>query len=76
MNIRVSKHLKEELAWVILDAIIITACDSIQNPGQTWIFYNLGQTRLTQAKLNLVDPITQMTRPSFNPDRDLWDLKL
>ena len=67
MNIRVSRHLKEEPAWVILDAIIITACDSIQNPGQTWIFYNLGQTRLTRAKLNPVDPDNSDDPTQFQP---------
>ena len=36
--------------------IIINICDSTQNPGQTWIFYKAGQTWLTQAKRDPVDP--------------------
>jgi len=36
--------------------------DPMQNPGQTQIFYKAGQTRMTRKK------VTQMTRPSFNPD--------
>ena len=27
------------------------------NPGQTWIFYKVGQTQLTQAKCDPVDPV-------------------
>ena len=37
-----------------------TARDSMQNPGQNWIFYKPDQTCLTQAKCDLVD--------SDNPD--------
>ena len=29
---------------------IITARNSIQNPGQAWIFYKLGQTNLTRTR--------------------------
>ena len=36
--------------------IIINACDPMQNPGQTRIFYKVGQTRLTRAKRDPVDP--------------------
>ena len=36
--------------------IIINLSDPIQNPGQTWIFYKAGQTRLTWAKRNPFDP--------------------
>ena len=38
-----------------LQDVIINARDSMQNPGQTWIFYEAGQTRLTRAKHDLVD---------------------
>ena len=44
--------------------IITNTHDLMQNSGQTWIFYKLSQTRLTQTKR---DPINQMTQPSFNP---------
>ena len=36
--------------------VIINTCDPMQNPGQTQILYKIGQTRLTQAKCDLVDP--------------------
>ena len=36
--------------------VIINACDPMQNPDQTQIFYKAGQTRLTRAKRDLVDP--------------------
>ena len=42
-----------------LDAII-TARDSMQNPGHTGIFYKPGQTCLTQIKHNSVDPDFQL----------------
>ena len=35
--------------------VIINARDPMQNPSQTWIFYKVGQTRLTQAKSDPVD---------------------
>ena len=34
----------------------VTAHDPMQNLGQTWIFYELGQTHLTQTKSNSDDP--------------------
>ena len=36
--------------------VIINAHDPMQNPGQTWIFYKVGQTRLTQANCDSIDP--------------------
>ena len=36
--------------------VIINACDPMQNPGQTQIFYKVRQTRLTRAKRDPVDP--------------------
>ena len=36
--------------------VIINACDTMQNLGQTQIFYKLGQSCLTQTKCDLVDP--------------------
>ena len=36
--------------------VIINARDPMQNPGQTRIFYKAGQTRLTWAKRDPVDP--------------------
>ena len=44
--------------------IIITAHDSMQNPGQHWIFYKPGQTHWTQTKHDLVD-LDDLTR--FQP---------
>ena len=44
--------------------VIINACDPMQNPGQTQIFYKAGQTRLIPAKRNLVD--------LDNPDDPTW----
>ena len=41
--------------WSLPDAII-NARDTMQNPGQTRIFYNLGQTHLTRRKCDLDDP--------------------
>ena len=35
--------------------LIINARDPMQNPGQTQIFYIVGQTRLTQTKRDPVD---------------------
>ena len=35
--------------------VIINACDPMQNPGQTRVFYKAGQTWLTQAKRDPVD---------------------
>ena len=43
---------------------MINACDPMQNPGQTRIFYIAGQTRLTWAKRDPVDP--------DNPDDLTW----
>ena len=34
------------------------------NPGQTWIFYKVGQTQLTRAKCDPVDP--------DDPDDPTW----
>ena len=43
------------LLWSGTDTII-NACDPIENPGQTQIFYKLGQTHLTRTKRDPVDP--------------------
>ena len=49
-----SSTLKSPL-WSWPDAII-NARDTMQNLGQTRIFYNLGQTRLTRRKCDPDDP--------------------
>ena len=36
--------------------VIINARDPMQNPGQTQIFYKVGQTWLTREKCDPVDP--------------------
>ena len=36
--------------------VIINARDPMKNPGQTQMFYKVGQTRLTQAKCDQVNP--------------------
>ena len=45
----------------LLLLMIMNTRDPMQNPGQTWIFYKVGQTCLTQAKC---DP--------DNPDDPTW----
>ena len=45
---------------------IITARDSMQNPGHTGIFYKPGQTRLTRTKHDSVDPDDPT---QFQPDK-------
>ena len=35
--------------------VMINARDPMQNPGQTWIFHELGQTHLTRTKHDPVD---------------------
>ena len=39
-----------------LREIIINTCNPMQNPGQTQIFYKVGQIQLTRAKCDPVDP--------------------
>ena len=36
--------------------VIINVHDPMQNPGQTQIFYKVGQTRLTREKCDPVNP--------------------
>jgi len=42
---------------------INNACDPMQNPGQTQIFYKAGQTQMTHKK---VTRMTRITRPGYN----------
>ena len=51
---------------------VINTRDPMPNPGQIQIFYKAGQTRLTQAKCNPVDPddpddLTRLQRWSVPP---------
>ena len=48
----------------------INTCDPVQNLGQGWIFYKLGQIHLIQKKM------IQMTWPGFNPDMHTCTLVL
>ena len=63
------------LLWSGADAII-NARDPMQNPGQTWIFYKAGQTRLTRTKCDPIDRIdTTLFQPHFVMLPDLsWSL--
>ena len=54
------------LLWLGTDAIINTR-DSMQNPGQTWIFYKLGETHLTRTKCDPVDPDNPNNLARFQP---------
>ena len=52
--------------WSRLDAII-NACDPMQNPGQTHIFYKADETLFIHIQFDWMTQVTQMIQPSFNP---------
>ena len=54
------------LLWSGTDAII-NARDSMQNSGQTWIFYKPGETHLTRTKCDPVDPDNPNDLARFQP---------
>ena len=47
--------------------LLLVAHDSIQNPGQTRIFYKPGQTHLTRTKHDPVDPDNSDDLIPFQP---------